>query len=87
MKSETAASNRIEPTSLTRAVGLRVRAMREKAGMTQVELAEIIGYKDSSSVTFIEQGRNNIKLDMVPLLCAVLGMSPNDLFGWDGGMR
>lgn len=75
--------NRSEPTELTRAVGLRVRALREKAGMTQIELADAVGYRDSSSITFIEQGRNNMKPDVMVLLCTALGTSPNDLFGWE----
>ena len=75
---------RSEPTELTYAVGLRVRALRERAGMTQVELASAVGYKDGTSITFIEQGRNNIKLDVLLLLCAALETSPNELFGWEG---
>ena len=75
---------RSEPTELTYSVGLRVRALRERAGMTQAELAARLGYKDSSSITFIEQGRNNIKPDVLLLLCTALGTSPNELFGWEG---
>jgi len=82
-KSGTALKSRSEATELTAAVGARIRRMREAAGMTQVELAEMIGYQDSSSITFIEQGRNGIKFDVLLLLCAALKTSPNDLFGWD----
>lgn len=82
MSTTTAPDNRIEPTELTRTMGLRIRDLRLSAGMTQIDLAEAIGYRDSSSITFIEQGRNNIKLDKLLLLCAVLKTSPNDLFGW-----
>jgi transcriptional regulator with XRE-family HTH domain len=78
---------RSEPTDLTYAVGLRIRALRERAGMTQVELASAVGYKDGTSITFIEQGRNNIKPDVLLLLCTALGTSPNELFGWDEGKK
>lgn len=84
---KTTTSTRPEPTELTYSVGLRVRALRERAGMTQAELAARLGYKDSSSITFIEQGRNNIKPDVLLLLCTALGTSPNELFGWDEGKK
>lgn len=76
-------SGRIEPTELTRAIGNRVRALRLAARMTQVDLAVALGFQDSTSITFIEQGRSNIKLDKLVLLCAVLKTSPNELFGWE----
>lgn len=75
--------SRSEPTSLTRAFGARVRKIRRGLGMTQIELAEELGYKDSSSITYIEQGRNALKLDVLLLLCLALKTSPNELFGWD----
>lgn len=82
-KSAATGDGRSGPTELTRSMGLRVRALREKAGMTQIELANMVGYRDSTSVTFIEQGRNNMKPDAMVLLCTALGTSPNELFGWE----
>jgi transcriptional regulator with XRE-family HTH domain len=82
-KNAATGDNRSEPTELTRSIGLRVRALREKAGMTQIELASAVGYRDSSSITFIEQGRNNMKPDAMVLLCTALGTSPSELFGWE----
>jgi len=84
MAGNESADNRSRPTELTVAIGARIRRMRRALGMTQIELAETIGYQDSSSITFIEQGRNNIKLDVLLLLCSALKTSPNELFGWDG---
>lgn len=85
MTNATITDNRSEPTELSLAVGQRIRRLRRDLGMTQVELAETIGYKDSSSITFIEQGRNNLKMDVLLLMCSALKTSPNELFGWDGG--
>ena len=82
-KSAATGDSRSGPTELTRAMGLRVRALREKAGMTQIELASAVGYRDSTSITFIEQGRNNMKPDALVLLCTALGTSPHELFGWE----
>lgn len=82
---QTVADGRSEATDLTRAVGARIRRMRHSLGLTQTEVAEAIGYKDASSITYIEQCRNTIKMDVLLLLCAALKTSPNELFGWDGG--
>jgi transcriptional regulator with XRE-family HTH domain len=76
--------NRPEPTDLTRAVGARIRRVREAAEMTQDALAEAVGYRNGSSITYIEQGRNAIGLDTLLLICATLKISPNELFGWKG---
>lgn len=83
MNTATPTDNRIAATELTVSMGLRIRALRLAAGMTQIDLAEAVGYRDSSSITFIEQGRNNIKLEKILRLCAVLKTSPNELFGWE----
>ncbi|AXH66332.1 helix-turn-helix DNA-binding domain protein [Streptomyces phage Satis] len=80
----TVSDGRTVSTDLTRAMGERIRRMRRSIGMTQTELAEAIGYKDSSSITYVEQGRNNLKPEALLLLCAALKTSPNELFGWDG---
>lgn len=80
-------NGRTEATSLTRSMGNRIRAMREKAGMTQVELAGAMGYRNSSSITFIEQGQNPIKADALLVLCVKLKITPNELFGWEGSTR
>lgn len=85
--SDTIVSGRPSGTGLTRSIGARIRAMREGAGMTQTELAEAIGYRNPSSITFIEQGEAGIKADVLILLCTKLNTSPNELFGWVGSPR
>jgi transcriptional regulator with XRE-family HTH domain len=75
-------NNRSEPTALTRAMGDRIHRARRVARMSQTALAKEVGYQDGSSITFIEQGRNSAKPDVLLEICDVLGMSPNELFGW-----
>lgn len=75
--------HRSEATDVTRAMGARIRRLREELGMTQGDLAAAVGYRDSTSVTFIEQGRNNLKADVLLLMCATLKTTPNELFGWE----
>ena len=87
MNDTTAADGRSEVTDLARMTGARIRALRERARMTQTQLAAAVGYRDASSITFIEQGRNNMKPDVLVLLCTTLKTSPNELFGWTKGKR
>lgn len=63
-------------------IGDRVKELRIKKGLTQLELAEMLGYKSKSSVTHIENGRD-IPRSMVVKLAAVLDSTPAYLMGWE----
>jgi transcriptional regulator with XRE-family HTH domain len=40
-------------------IGLKVRQAREEASLTQQQLAELLGYKDRISISFIENGHKS----------------------------
>lgn len=82
-KANVSIDTRSEATDLTRAIGARIRSARVALGMTQVQLAEAAWYQNSTSITYIEQGRNTIKPDSLLFICKALKMSPNELFGWN----
>lgn len=63
-------------------IGDRVKELRIKKGLTQLELAERLGYKSKSSVAHIENGRD-IPRSMVVKLAAVLDSTPAYLMGWE----
>ena len=63
-------------------IGDRVKELRIKKGLTQLELAEMLGYKSKSSVAHIENGRD-IPRSMVVKLAAVLDSTPAYLMGWE----
>ena len=63
-------------------IGDRVKLLREKKGMTQLELAEKLGYKSKSSVAHIENGRD-IPRAMVVTLADILDTTPAYLMGWE----
>lgn len=63
-------------------LGNRVKLLREKMGMTQLELAQKLGYKSKSSVAHIENGRD-IPRAMVVTLAKILDTTPSYLMGWD----
>ena len=60
---------------------LLLKELREKAGITQKELANKAGINLGTLRTW-EQGTSSIKLDVACELCTVLGCTPNDLCGW-----
>ena len=62
--------------------GERVKYYREKAGMTQEELAKRMGYSHKSSITKIEKGIHDLPLSKVRQLALILGVSEGTLMGW-----
>jgi transcriptional regulator with XRE-family HTH domain len=59
-------------------LGKKLREARKKAGLTQRQLAEIIGAKHNS-VSNWEKGLNSPNPETIGELCAVLNITPNDL--------
>lgn len=62
--------------------GQRIRLKREELGMTQDELAKILGYKSRSSVNKVENTRD-LSLKLVNQYAKALGCSATYLLGWD----
>ena len=63
-------------------IGDGVKLLRQKKKMTQLELAEKLGYKSKSSVAHIENGRD-IPRSMVVTLADILDTTPAYLMGWE----
>ena len=61
--------------------GVRVRAARVAAGLTQLELARAMGY---STISRIESGDNQVPMDRLDALAAALRTTPAYLLGQDG---
>lgn len=53
---------------------------RKKAGLTQKQLAEKIGVKNTA-VSNWESGNNSIDIDTLCLVCDVFGITLNDMYG------
>lgn len=64
-------------------IGDRVKLLRQKKKMTQLELAEKLGYKSKSSVAHIENGRD-IPRSMVVTLADILETTPRLPHGLGG---
>ena len=61
----------------------RIRELRQKAGLTQGELARRVGLRSSSTVTMWESGERVPKSEILPRLSAELGCTIDELYGLD----
>lgn len=70
----------------------RIRKIRTEKGISQSELARLVGYQGKSAVSKVEQGERDISQSMIVKYANALGVSPmylllgdenisNDLFG------
>lgn len=64
-------------------IGKRIRRMREKLGLTQDDLAKLMGYSGRSSISVVEQDKRDITWENVCKYAKVLQCSPSYLMKWD----
>jgi len=58
----------------------RLRALRQRAFLTQVELGEKAGMSEAT-INRLEQGKHDARISTVRKLAAVLGVPPAELVG------
>lgn len=58
----------------------RLKELRQEKGVTQKEMAEILGYKGISGYNMIENQSNNIGLDKAKIIADYFGVSIEELF-------
>lgn len=64
-------------------IGKRIRQKREELGITQEELAKLLGYKNKSTIAKIENGTNDITQSKVVEFAGVLHTTVAFLMGWE----
>lgn len=64
-------------------VGENILRMRKRLGLTQEELAKMMGYKSKSTINKIELGINDIPQSKIVQFADVLGTTPAHLMGWN----
>lgn len=64
-------------------IGYRLKEAREQKNLTQQQLADLIG-ASHNSINDWENDKNKPDLDTIGMLCDVLDITPNYLFGKDG---
>jgi len=72
----------VRPTAVTN----RIRALRTEAGLTQAQLAELLGVT-RQTVIAVEQGRYSPSLELAFQIARALGRPIDDVFAYepDGG--
>ena len=64
-------------------IGKNIMDARKRLGMTQQELADLVGYKTKSAVNKIEMGIRDLPQSKIKQFAAALGTTPGQLLGWD----
>lgn len=64
--------------------GTRIRALRETAGMSQVELAERVGISKQTLYKYENGIVTNIPSDKIEAIAAALDSRPEYIMGWEG---
>lgn len=60
-------------------LGEKIKKFRKNKGMTQIELAEKVGYTNRSTITHIEKGLIDIPTEKLHLIAKALGVNISDL--------
>lgn len=63
-------------------LGQKIKKRREELGLSQEDLAKILGYKHKSSINKIELGAADVPRAKVPAFAKALGMTAIDFSGW-----
>ena len=61
-------------------IGANIRYYRKRAGLTQVEFSQLLGYKNYTSITKIENGKRDIPLSTVAKMAEILHVNPGVFF-------
>lgn len=67
---------------MTNIVGMRIKEKRLELGLSQIELARKMGYKNRTSVCKAELGLENMTTERVNRFAQALNCTPADLMGW-----
>lgn len=63
-------------------IGERIKVRREELGITQEELAQMLGYKSRSSINKIELGGNELTQRKIKSIAEALKTTPAYIMGW-----
>lgn len=62
--------------------GQIIKMLREERGMTQEQLAELMGYSHKSSINKIEMGKSDLPQSKILAFAKVFGVSPCEIIGY-----
>jgi repressor LexA len=62
-------------------IGERIAQYRQEKGLSQEELAHLLGYKSRSTINKIETSQRDVPRKMIAQLSIVLNVNPLDILG------
>jgi len=62
---------------------VQIKKLRESAGLTQFDLAKLLGFESPSTISMWESGARKPQSDKLPELARVLGCTIDELFKQD----
>lgn len=65
---------------LTKQFGKRLKELRKKAGLSQQELAELVGMESSNNISKLESGEQLPKKENLEKICYALKVEASELF-------
>lgn len=65
---------------LTEKFGKRLKELRKKAGLSQQNLAELVGMESSNNISKLEAGEQLPKKENLEKICTALRVEPRELF-------
>lgn len=68
-----------EPQKAPNSIGKRIKAAREKAKLTQSDLAALLGYTSPTAVSLIEDDKRSVKVETLEKIASVLHQDVNYL--------
>ena len=60
-------------------LGRRIKELRKQKGLSQCQLAALMGYKDHSTLAKVETGVNGITVETLYKYASALGVSVEDI--------
>ncbi len=64
-------------------LGEKIRQKRKELGLTQEELANMVGYTSKSTITKIENNKIDVSMDKIELIANALNVSPQFFTNWN----
>lgn len=64
-------------------IGIKIKERREALGLSQDDLAELMGYKSRSTIAKIEKGVNDVTQTNIVKFAEVLKTTPAYLMDWE----
>lgn len=66
---------------LRKKIGANIKKLRKLNGMSQTELAKLVGHSSAAYIAFIENGNRSVSATDLFYICEALGVHISDIFG------